>query len=282
MALAVFREDERTLVATSRGRRVGTLTFFRNRWHDHPKVYTADFTAFPEADDMSRVVSALFDLLRRELNDALLLRTVVREDDSLIAPLKEVGFRVQRHVYMPTLDVRTFDLSSLDSVRSRFDALGYRIATLDELRSAPNFEEKFYDLLEEVYTDTSKVMPATLDHLTLEDWRKSVLAAEEIIPEAFFVALHESSFAGFSNVFEGHRGELETGTFGTARVFHRHHRDIMLSLKQREVAYAKDRDVGRIHFEIDADDPWTLLVSAEFPLEQSLNYVSLVHVLRWA
>ena len=157
---------------------------------------------------------------------------------------------------MPTLDIQTFNLSSLDSARLEFDALGYRIATLKELRSNPNFEEEFYDLFEEVYADTSKVMPATLDKLTLEDWREIVLDAEEVVPEAFFVALHEDSLAGFSNLFENRQtGELETGTFGTARAFRHHHREIMLSLKQREIAYAKQCQIETIRAEIDADDP---------------------------
>ena len=138
----VFREDERTLVATSRGQRIGTLTFFRNRWHEHPKVYTVGFNVFPETDDALDVVSSLFDLLQRECKDALLLRTVVREDDPLITPLKAIGFSVQRHVYEPTLDVQAFDLSSLNPAKLEFETLDYHITTLSEQRNQSPLRRK--------------------------------------------------------------------------------------------------------------------------------------------
>ena len=125
-------------------------------------------------------------------------------------------------------------------------------------------------------------MPATLHKLSRTEWRDSVLDAEDIIPEAFFIATCKDEFIGFSNLFRGARGELETGTFGTARAFRPHHVEIMLSLKQREISYAKQHGVQKIRMEIDADDPWTLLVGAELPLEQTLDHVSLVRVLRWS
>ena len=280
--VSVVQEDERTLSATSKGQRVGTLTFFRNRWHFHPLVYTTNFHIASEADNIQHVVSLLLERLRREVGDALLLRTVVREDSSLLPILRSVGFRVQRHVYEPTLDVQRFDLSSLDAVRLGFDSLGYHIATLSELRPSLDFEEKFYDLFSEVYADTSRVMPATLHTLPREAWRERTLDAEDIMSEAFFIAIYGDTLVGFGNLFRGAQtGELETGPFGTARAFRHHHCEVMLSIKQREIAYAKWHGVQRIRLEIDADDPWTLLVGAELPLEQTHDYVSLVRVLRW-
>ena len=165
---------------------------------------------------------------------------------------------------------------------SSLNPFGYQITTLSEQRNQTSFEEKFYDLFDEVYTDTSRVMLATLHNLSRREWRESVLDAEDVIPEAFFIAVYQERFVGFSNLFRGARGELETGTFGTARAFRPHHLEIMLSLKQREISYAKQQGIQSIRMEIDADDPWTLLVGAELPLEQTLDHVSLVHVLRWS
>ncbi len=75
--------------------------------------------------------------------------------------------------------------------------------------------------------------------------------------------------------------ELGTATFGTKRTHRHHHREIMLALKVREVAYAKAHGYKTIRAEIDAENPWILQVCAELPFVQGKDYLSMVRVMNW-
>ncbi len=86
---------------------------------------------------------------------------------------------------------------------------------------------------------------------------------EDIIPEAFFIAFEDSEMVGFANLMHSYlvpdvKTELGTATFGTKRSHRHHHRENMLALKVREVAYAKAHGYKTIRAEIDAENPWIL------------------------
>ena len=103
-----------------------------------------------------------------------------------------------------------------------------------------------------------------------------------MIPEAVFVALQGDDMAGFGTLYRGQdKGELEAGLFGTARRYRHHHRDLMLAVKAREIAYAQTQGYGTVRAEIDADNPLILQVCAELPFVQGKDYISLVKVLNW-
>ena len=134
-----------------------------------------------------------------------------------------------------------------------------------------------------MYADTSTVVPATPKRFGLEAWWTEVIKDENIIPEAFFIAVRNDEFVGFGNLFRSEiADELETGTFGTARRYRHHHREVMLAIKAQEIAYAKTHSYATIRAEIDAENPWILQVCAELPFVQGKDYISLVRVLNWA
>ncbi len=192
----------------------------------------------------------------------LLLYTGVEENDPLHTILLRLGFREFRRVYSPTLDVQAFDLSSLTKTTQAFEKLGYRVATLAGLEPTDATKRQLHTLFNEVYADTSTVVPATPERFSLEAWWTDVIEDEDIIPEAFFIAFEGSEMVGFANLMHSYlvpdADELGTATFGTKRSHRHHHREIMLALKGREVAYAKAHGYKTIRAEIDAENPWIL------------------------
>lgn len=81
-----------------------------------------------------------------------------------------------------------------------------------------------------------------------------------MIPDAFFIDVKGRVLAAF----------------GTKRVHRQHHREIMLAIKAREVAYTKEHGYRTIRAEIDAENPWTMQICAELPFVQDRDYLSMV------
>ena len=92
------------------------------------------------------------------------------EEDSLLHPIfLQLGFREFRRVYSPTLDVQAFD-SSLDAATGIFEESGYRIVKLSDLEHTDKAKKQLQALFNEVYADTSTVVPATPERFSLEAW----------------------------------------------------------------------------------------------------------------
>ena len=276
-------ETPTQLAAYDGVQQVGTVTFLHNRVHYHPRIYTVAFSDFATGTDVSLIVRGLYDRLVQELqpHQPLLLRTGVDEGDPFYAVLKSLGFRNYRRVYNPVLDVAAFDLERLKEAETTFAALGYEIVRLSDLNWS-EIETELYTLHAEVYRDTSTVVPATPEQLSQSEWLGTTVKADAVIPEAFFIAVKDGEFVGFGNLFRGDEiGELETGTFGTKRSYRHHHREIMLAIKAREIAYAKTHGYKTIRAEIDAENPWILQICAELPFMQGKDYLSMVRVMNW-
>ena len=276
-------ETPTQLAAYDGVQQVGTVTFLHNRVHYHPRIYTVAFSDFATGTDVSLVTHKLYNRLVQELqpHQPLLLRTGVDEGDPFYAVLKSLGFRNYRRVYNPVLDVAAFDLERLREAETTFAALGYEIVRLSDLNWS-EIETELYTLHAEVYRDTSTVVPATPEQLSQSEWLGTTVKADAVIPEAFFIAVKNGEFVGFGNLFRSDEiGELETGTFGTKRSYRHHHREIMLAIKAREIAYAKTHGYKTIRAEIDAENPWILQICAELPFMQGKDYLSMVRVMNW-
>ena len=275
-------ESPTKLVAYRDSQPVGSLRFFHNQFHYHPRIYTVVFSGLAAAVDT--VANRLYDRLVQELqpHQPLLLRTGVDEGDAFYATLRSLGFRDYRRVYSPVLDVAAFDLELLKDAETAFSALGYKLIRLSDLAWTAEVKAKLYALHTEVYGDTSAVMPATPERFSQAEWLEATVKDNAVIPEAFFIALKDDEFVGFGNLFKGEvEGELETGTFGTKRSYRHHHREIMLAIKAKEIAYAKHHGYKTVRAEIDAENPWILQICAELPFVQGKDYISLVKVMNW-
>lgn len=277
--VTVRLETPTKLVAFDAERRVGSLTFFRNRVHDHPGIFSITFSDFAADVDAAVIAHDLYNNLVQELRptNPLLLRTGVDEGDDLYAVLRSLGFRDYRRVYSPVLDVVAFDLESIRDAESMFATFGYGIVRLTDLELTAEVEAQLYDLHTEVYADTSTVVPATPERFSRMEWLETFIYSKDVISDAFFIAVKGDEFAGFGNLFVGAaEGELETGTFGTKRAYRHHHREIMLAIKAQEIAYAKRHGYRTIRAEIDAENPWILQICAELPFVQGRDYISMV------
>ncbi len=282
MVIEVKLETPTQLAAYEGSQRVGAVTFTHNRFHYHPRIYTVAFSNFATSVDVAAVAHKLYDCLVQELQPhrPLLLRTGVDEGDPFYAALRALGFRDYRRVYNPVLDVAAFDLERLKEAETTFAALEYELVRLSDLTWS-EIETELYTLHVEVYRDTSTVVPATPEQFSQSEWLGATVKADAVIPEAFFIAIRDGEFVGFGNLFRGDPGELETGTFGTKRRYRHHHKEIMLAIKAREIAYAKTHGYETIRAEIDAENPWILQICAELPFVQGKDHLSLVRVMNW-
>ena len=281
------RLEDKKVVAERAGRPVGSFWFSVQDWHYHPRIFWIGFQDLTDVD--IEVATELYNAAVKvmEPQQPLLLYTGVEEDDPLRSVLLQLGFREFRRVYSPTLEVGAFDLSSLHAATDSFEKLGYRVVTLAELDLTDETKKQLHALFNEVYADTSTVVPATPERFSLEAWWTDVIEDEDIIPEAFFIALEGGEMVGLGNLMHGYlvpgsrNTELGTGTFGTKRTHRHHHREIMLALKAREIAYAKKNGYKTIRAEIDAENPWILQVCAEPPFVQGKDHLSMVRVMNW-
>ncbi len=279
------RLEDKRVVAEVRGKPVGTFWFSVQNWRYHPRIFWVGFKDLLDADLIvaTELYKAAVEAMKPQR--PLLLYTGVEEDDPLRSVLLQLGFREFRRVYSPTLDVRAFDLSSLTKTTHTFEKLGYRIVILAELEHTNDTKKKLHALFNEVYADTSTVVPATPERFSLGAWWTDVIEDEDIIPEAFFIALRGDEMVGFGNLMHSYlvleETELSTATFGTKRSHRHHHREIMMALKAREIAYAKAHGYATIRAEIDAENPWILQVCAELPFVQGKDYVSMLRVMNW-
>ncbi len=281
-------EADKKVIAEIKGKQVGTFWFSVQDWHYNPRIYWVGFQKIAETD-VIEVATKLYNAAVKaiEPQQPLLLYTGVEEDDPLHSVLLQLGFREFRRVYSPTLDVAAFDLLSLDVATSIFERLGYRITTLGELEQTNRVKRQLHTLFNEVYADTSTVVQATPERFSFEAWWADVIDDEDIIPEAFFIALDGDEMVGFGNLMHSYlvpdlrNSELGTATFGTKRTYRHHHREIMLAIKAREIAYAKQHGYATIRAEIDAENPWILQICAELPFVQGRDYISMVRVMNW-
>ncbi len=278
-----MRLEGQKIIAETAGKQLDSLRFFHNQFHYHPRVYSVVFTDFASDFDAPLVARKLYDRLIQALqpHKPLLLRTGIDEGDTFYAALRSLGFREYRRVYSPVLEVAAFDLGQLKNSETAFSELGYKLIRLSELVWA-EVKAKLCALHTEVYGDTSTVTPATPERFSQTEWLEATVKNDAVIPEAFFIALKDDEFVGFGNLFRGEvEGELETGTFGTRRSYRHHHREIMLAIKAREIAYAQTHGYKTIRAEIDAENPWTLQICAELPFVQGKDYLSMVRVMNW-
>lgn len=269
---------------------MGSFWFSVQDWHFNPRIYFVGFQDMAENVDCGEIARKLYEAVLEAIkpNQPLLLYTGVEEGNALHPVLSSLGFREFQRVYSPTLNVKAFDLLSLAEAEREFLELGYSIRTLDDLELTDALRRDLQHLFGEVYADTSTVVPATPERFPLDRWWKDVMEDDDIIPEAFFIAFLGEEMIGSANLLRGYlypdsRGqELGTATFGTGRGYRHHHREIMLALKCREIAYAKAQGYNRIRAEIDAENPWIVQVCAELPFVQSNDYISMMRVLNWS
>jgi RimJ/RimL family protein N-acetyltransferase len=155
-----------------------------------------------------------------------------------------LGFVEQMRMWESRLDVNGCDLMPFRSAVARAATSGVRITTLaEELPHDPTALPRIYAL----NTDIGADIPQP-DRFTPPDFQMSVdhfVESPRAIQEAFFLAVVDDDYAGFSNLQKPKQGDwLHQGTTGVRRAYRG--RGIATALKVRTVEYAKALGVREI------------------------------------
>lgn len=284
------RSEGSKIIASQNERDRAFFLFRQDKWHYHYGEFFCWFVFEDrvKAEEKAELAKRLFEQAKTEFpkHNTLLLRTGIDEDDAFRLTLEELGFRPYRHVYMPSLDVTSFDLSTLEPFVKEVQELGFEIHSLASLGLSDEVLQKFRALRDPIYAQGSGAVPATPDLHTFSDWKDLIVNEEDFIPDACFIATKEGEFAAFLNGYNDEEvnasdAQLETSTAGSSLTYRKNHRVLMLALWCYLIRYAKENGFASICAEIDSDDAWILGICAELPFVQGKDYISLVRVVNW-
>ena len=157
--------------------------------------------------------AALYDLVEAHLREhgARKLRTYVHPDPASLRFAAKRGFREARRERLSRLDVRTADISELESLEAEKLGEGFRVVTLRELLDR---RRDLYALFDEAHRD----MPSdeTIAPLDFDEWQRETMANPLLDPDLSPTVLHGDRPVAFAWLLvdrEGRRATHElTGT----------------------------------------------------------------------
>lgn len=183
--------------------------------------------------------STLYDQVVDALQqfDPLTFRVRTREDwtDSMRF-IQSRGYREDMREWESRLNVRAFDLAPYANVEVPLHAEGIQIKTLRELESDPDRDRKLFELFNEVRADVPRTEPAT--PVPYDAFIKDIYDSPNVLPDAYFVAVHGDQFVGMSNLWGSQSSDdIYTGLTAVKRAYRR--KGIALAMKIRGIAYVK-------------------------------------------
>jgi GNAT superfamily N-acetyltransferase len=170
--------------------------------------------------------------------DPQTVRISVREDrPHSIRFLAQRGFNEMMREWESRLDVAAFDASPYVEAFDAPARHGVTIRTLAELQAIdPDWGPKCHALETELFRDVPSTNAPT--EVPFEVWWDEVRSHPGMLPDAYFVAVHDGQYVGLSTL---HRdctgGYLDTGLTGVIRSYRR--KGIALAMKLRAIEYAQ-------------------------------------------
>jgi GNAT superfamily N-acetyltransferase len=234
-------------VASIDGERIGYATFSQHVWSYAPDKFSVEVQVRPEYQRLG-IGHALYQHLWAALSPAQprLLIAHARVDLEAGQRFAEArGYREMDRDWESWLDPSRISLERFNGIQDRLAAQGIEIKTLVELKeSDPDYQRKVYELDWEASQDIPTAQELTQP--PFEQYQKDVFENQNLIPDAFFVAVDGDRFAGTTSLWrnQAHAGELKTGFTGVARAYRR--RGIALALKLRAVTYAQDQGIATV------------------------------------
>ncbi len=206
----------------------------------HPRKFNIFVAVQPEYHGR-HIGGTLYDHIVAQLApfDPISLRANVREDMTRsVRFLKDRGFREDMRAWESRLDVAAFEFAPYVDVDRNIRAQGIEIKTFAELSSDPERDHKLYELDDVLSADVPHPEPRT--GWSYEFFEQNVLQNPNLLPDGFFVALHEGRYVGMSNLWKSQASaDLYTGLTGVRRDYRR--KGIALALKLRAIAYARSQ-----------------------------------------
>jgi GNAT superfamily N-acetyltransferase len=228
-------------IAEHEGRTVGYGHYFQVPWSYQPHKFYLGLEVHPEHRRQG-IGGRIYDhlLARLEPSTPQVVRADGREDKvESIAFARKRGFIDEMRVWESRLDLTSFDPSPWASHEAKVLARGVRITTLRQLLDTRGdaLKPELYEALMEMGRDVPR--PDAYTPVAFEQWQSATFGDQNLMPEAYFLALVGGAIAGVSQLWR-HGGDptvLNTGLTATRRDFRR--MGIALALKLRAIAYAQ-------------------------------------------
>ncbi|MDP9310771.1 MAG: GNAT family N-acetyltransferase [Chloroflexota bacterium] len=226
-------------VAEVAGQVVGGVEHNQNAGRYHPHKFLADVFVQPRYQGQG-IGTALHQHIMEALRpyDPLSAQGATREDLVLaVAFLERRGWQEALRMWESFLDVTTWDPTPFNGVEEAVRAQDIAIKTLPELADDSGRNHKLYDLVWEIRQDFPSLDAATRE--SFEEFVVQRLNDKQLIPQAFFVAVCNGEYVGYTShsSFGDRPDVLRIGQTGVKRAFRR--RRIAQALKLRGAAYAR-------------------------------------------
>jgi len=257
------------------GRVVGSGGFDQPATMYHPRRFSLTLNVLPDFQRRG-IGSALYDRVTAELAqfDPLSLRAIAGEDMAgRIRFLEARGFREESRCWESQLEVSEFDPASFAGAEERIRIQGIGIRTMRELEAEPDRDRKLHELISEVQADMPSPEPYT--KLSYEAFLKRMRDDENLLPDAFFVAVDGGDYVGvhFLRSVPDSRA-LMTGDTGVIRTYRR--RGLALALKLRGVGYAQAHGHPLIRTLNDSSNQSILALNQRLGFRRSLAWVGFI------
>ncbi len=241
----------------------------------HPKPYYLHVQVHPEFQGQGigqQLYGQLIEILRGRTPKPLQVSTMATQERALRF-LRDRGYVEYVRTYLPLLDVSAVDLNAFADVEADVQAEGYVIRSMAELASDPDRDNKLADLHTAVYEQThAHNRPAAK---VLQQERSFFLS--DAIPEALFVALKDGEYVALSSVRAGLLpGQLETAWAGAVGTAFADCPLLLLAMRLREIAYARQHGITHLRGEFDSVDECLLTAMDELPWQETPDWVTYV------
>lgn len=216
---------------------VGLGFYGQYLWMYHPRKFHVDVNVLPEHRHQG-IGTALYNRILEALAqyDPIELMTGTREDyEDGMRFIQNRGFKEVMREWESRLDPTNFDPTPYAGLEQKMKDLGIEIKTVRELESDPERDRKLYELDKVLTKDVPSPNPPTAPDF--EQYQK-VWKNPNLLPDAWFVAVHNGEYVGSSNLWKSHAGpQLYTGLTGVRREYRK--KGIATALKLKAIAYAQ-------------------------------------------
>ena len=184
---------------------------------------------------------------------------MAREDDrEVVAFFQHHHFHLAMQTFGANLDVATFDSTPYATCEARLHAAGVVIKSYAELADDLARNRKLYALVEQVNQEMPNI--GQFDDRSFEQFVNDDLNSPDMLPDAYFVAVHGDDYVGVSELFASDDPTVfDTRTTGVLPAYRR--LGIALALKVRAIRYAQSHGATRVTTGMDASNTPIVLLN---------------------
>ncbi len=244
----------------------------------HPRKFQLELAVHPSYQRQGIGSSLYLRALKGlEEHNPLSLRAWTKEDmNQSRAFLEQRGFSSDTYLLASRLNTLDFDFTKYAGLIERLEGEGFYIRTLKELSSDLERNEKLYQLQREILRDVP--YPDEQTDVSFEIYKKW-LKNPAIIPDAFFIMVHEGEYVGLSTLrLNENISDLLQGLTGVKRAYRR--KGIALALKLRGIAYAREHGYPGLRTDNESTNEPMLDLNRRLGFQRTPAWVSYKKVLR--